>query len=389
MWILLAVLSAFFAGVTTVLAKRGIKNADSDVSTAIRTGVVLLMAFLMTVVSGSLGGLKAVGGKNLLFLVLSGFATGASWLCYFKALKDGDVSKVVPIDKSSAVMTMLLSFLLFSEKATVAKICGMVLVAVGIFLMIETKKKPTPPAPLPAGAAGADPATPKGKPADNAGVKNGAALQEPKRAAVGNDALSSMPQAGAFETSAQISTLQTGAFVDGAQNSAAQAGAFETGAQDSTLQTGAAANEAALPAKKSRGWLWYALLSAVFATLTSVLGKAGIDGVESSLGTFIRTAVVLIVSWALVVVKGKGGEVKKISGRDLVFILLSGFATGASWLCYFKALKDGVLSAVTAIDKCSVAFSVGLSVLLFREKISLRAFIGLLILLGGTLCMLS
>ncbi len=127
----------------------------------------------------------------------------------------------------------------------------------------------------------------------------------------------------------------------------------------------------------------------MFATLTSVLGKAGIDGVESSLGTFIRTAVVLIVSWALVVVKGKGGEVKKISGRDLVFILLSGFATGASWLCYFKALKDGVLSAVTAIDKCSVAFSVGLSVLLFREKISLRAFIGLLILLGGTLCMLS
>ena len=375
MWIFLAVLSAFFAGVTTVLAKRGIKNADSDVSTAIRTGVVLLMAFLMTVVSGSLGGLKAVGGKNLLFLVLSGFATGASWLCYFKALKDGDVSKVVPIDKSSVVMTMLLSFLLFSEPVTAAKICGMVLVAVGIFLMIETKKKPTPPAPLPAGAAGSDPATPKGEPSDNAGAKNSAALQDPKGAAVGNDALSSMPQAGAS--------------VDGAQDSTPQAGAFETGVQIFPPQSGAAANEAALPAKKSRGWLWYALLSAVFATLTSVLGKAGIDGVESSLGTFIRTAVVLIVSWVLVFVKGKGGEVKKISGRDLVFILLSGFATGASWLCYFKALKDGVFSVVTAIDKCSVAFSVGLSALLFREKISLRAFIGLLILLGGTLCMLS
>ena len=375
MWIFLAVLSAFFAGVTTVLAKRGIKNADSDVSTAIRTGVVLLMAFLMTVVSGSLGGLKAVGGKNLLFLVLSGFATGTSWLCYFKALKDGDVSKIVPIDKSSVVMTMLLSFLLFSEKATAAKICGMVLVAVGIFLMIETKKKPTPPAPLPAGTAGSDPAIQKGEPADNAGAKNGAALQGPKGAAVGNDALSSMPQASAS--------------VDGAQDSTPQASAFETGVQIFPPQSGAAANEAALPAKKSRGWLWYALLSAVFATLTSVLGKAGIDGVESSLGTFIRTAVVLIVSWVLVFVKGKGGEVKKISGRDLVFILLSGFATGASWLCYFKALKDGTLSVVTAIDKCSVAFSVGLSALLFREKISLRAFIGLLILLGGTLCMLS
>ena len=360
MWVLLAVLSAFFAGVTTVLAKRGIKNADSDVSTAIRTGVVLLMAFLMTVVSGSLGGIKSIGGKNLLFLVLSGFATGASWLCYFKALKDGDVSKVVPIDKSSAVMTMLLSFLLFSEKATAAKICGMVLVAVGIFLMIETKKKPAAPTPLPAGNAGADSATPKGETACGAEMQNGAALQDLRNSSGENEA----------------------------QSSASQADVFVSGAQASTLEAGAPENEAALPAKKSRGWLWYALLSAVFATLTSVLGKAGIDGVESSLGTFIRTAVVLVVSWALVFIKGKGGEVKKISGRDLVFILLSGVATGASWLCYFKALKDGVLSAVTAIDKCSVAFSVGLSALLFREKISLRAFIGLLVLIGGTLCML-
>lgn len=339
MWILLAVLSSFFAGVTTVLAKRGIKNADSDVSTAIRTGVILIMALLMTVVSGSLGKITSVGGKNLLFLILSGIATGASWLCYFKALKTGDVSKVVPIDKSSAVLTMLLSFLLFSEPVTAAKICGIVLVSAGIFLMIEPEKRTAEPLPATSGA-----------------------------------------DRSAAETAYAKTHAESTASLSPATNTENES------AFSSAPQTAPTAESS--PAKKTHGWLWYAVLSAGFATLTSVLGKAGIDGVESSLGTLIRTAVVLVVSWALVFIKGKGGEVKKISGRDLIFILLSGVATGASWLCYFKALKDGVLSAVTAIDKCSVAFSVGLSALLFREKISLRALAGLPILIGGTLCML-
>lgn len=322
MWVVLAFGSAFFAGITSVLAKCGIKRSDSRVATAIRTIVVLIVAFLMTLVNGSISGIGAVSGRTLLFLILSGVATGASWLCYFKALSVGDVNKVVPIDKSSTVLTMILACIFFGEEITLLKGLCMVAIAAGTFLMIDRKKEAVPEA----------------------------------------------------QASAQPENAAEGAF-----------GKEKAGAQKVDRGNGLITTD---KRKRKAGWLFYALLSAAFAAATSILGKAGIEGVASDLGTFIRTGVVLVMAWAAVFLTGSGKNVKKTPKKELLFIILSGVATGASWLCYYGALKDGLASVVVPIDKLSVLVTVAFSCFVLKEKLTLKAVVGLFLLTAGTLCML-
>ena len=281
MWIVLAFLSALFAGLTSILAKCGIRRTDSTVATTIRTVVVLIMAFCMTLIVGSTGQITSISPKSWIFLVLSGIATGGSWLCYFKALQLGDVNKVVPIDKSSTVLTIIFAAVFLREPVSWLCVVG---IAVGTYLMIEKKAR-----------------------------------------------------------------------------------------------TGGA---------KSRAWLVYAALSAVFAALTSILGKIGIENIESNLGTTVRTAVVLLAAWGMVLVTKKGSQLKTIPKKELVFICLSGLATGGSWLCYYKALKDGLASIVVPIDKLSILVTVAFSYMVFREKLTLKSAIGLLLIVAGTLGMI-
>ena len=285
MWMIFAAGSAFFAGVTAILAKCGIRRTDSTVATAIRTIVVLVFAWIMVVLVGSQAQLRSLDGGTLLFLVLSGLATGASWLCYFRALQIGDINKVVPIDKSSTVLTILLAFLLLGEPIGLFQGVGVVLIGVGTLLMIEKK---------------------------------------------------------------------------------ASAGAGASG----------------------QGWLLYALGSAVFASLTAILGKIGIQGVESNLGTAIRTGVVLVMAWVMVLVTGKAPAVRQVPRRELGFICLSGLATGASWLCYYRALQDGPASVVVPIDKLSILVTVAFSYVVFHERLTVRSGWGLALITAGTLAML-
>ena len=286
MWIFFAAGSALFAGATAILAKCGIRKTDSTVATAIRTIVVLVFAWIMVLVAGSQDQLGSLGGTTLLFLILSGLATGASWLCYFRALQIGDINKVVPIDKSSTVLTILLAFLLLGEPIGLFQGIGVALIGVGTFLMIE-----------------------------------------PKPAA-----------------------------------------------------------ERAAPQK--RGWMLYAFGSAIFASLTAILGKVGIQGVESNLGTAVRTGVVLVMAWLMVLVTGKTKLVKQVPRRELGFICLSGLATGASWLCYYRALQDGPASVVVPIDKLSILVTVAFSYLVFHERLTARSGWGLVLVTAGTLAML-
>lgn len=285
MWILFAFASAFFAGITSILAKCGIRNTDSTVATAIRTVVVLIFAWLMVFVAGAQDQMASVTGQTLLFLILSGLATGGSWLCYFKALQLGNVNKVVPIDKSSTVLTILLAFLFLHEQINLYKGMGIVLIGAGTFLMIEKK---------------------------------------------------------------DVSPEE----------------------------------------EKGKNWLLYALGSAVFASLTAILGKVGITGIESNLGTAIRTGVVLVMAWVMVAVTGKGREVRGISKKELLFICLSGLATGASWLCYYKALQDGLASVVVPVDKLSILVSVAFSYRVFHERLTRKGLLGLFLITAGTLIML-
>lgn len=280
MWVVFAFLSALFAGLTTILAKCGIRRTDSTVATAVRTGVVLITAFIMTLIVGSTSGITEISGRSWLFLVLSGLATGASWLCYFRALQLGDVNKVVPIDKSSTVLSIILAAVFLREPVSVIGWVCVAAIAVGTYMMIEKKEHTE---------------------------------------------------------------------------------------------------------EKSRRWLVYAVLSAVFAAVTSILGKVGIENVESNLGTTVRTAVVLVAAWAMVFLTGKGKQVRRIPKKELMFICLSGLATGGSWLCYYKALHDGLASVVVPIDKLSILVTVAFSYIVFREKLTLRSAIGLLFIVAGTL----
>lgn len=284
MWILFAFGSAFFAGITAILAKCGIRKTDSTVATAVRTIVVLLFSWLMVFVVGSQDQLGSIDPNTWLFLILSGLATGASWLCYFRALQLGDINKVVPVDKSSVILTMLLAFLFLQEPITPFGGIGVVLIAAGTFLMIEKKDV------------------------------------EQKE-------------------------------------------------------------------DQKKSWFLYAAGSAIFASLTSILGKIGISGVESNLGTAIRTAVVLLMAWVMVFVAGKAGEVRKIPKNELGFICLSGIATGASWLCYYRALQDGPASIVAPVDKLSVLVTVAFSYFVFGEKLGRKAAGGLALLTAGTVAM--
>ena len=285
MWIAFACGSALFAGITAILAKCGIEHTDSTVATAVRTIVVLLFSWIMVLIVGSADGISQIEPRTWLFLILSGLCTGASWLCYFRALQIGDVNKVVAVDKSSAVLTIILAFIFLGEGVSLAKGAATVAIAIGTFMMLEKKD------------------------------------------------------------------------VD--------AGEHEV-----------------------RGsWLVYAALSAVFASLTTILGKVGIEGVESNLGTAIRTCVVLVMAWIMVFVEGKQGEVRGIRPRELAFILLSGITTGASWLCYYRALQLGPASAVVPIDKLSIVVSIAFSYVVFGERLSKRALAGLVLIVAGTLAM--
>lgn len=285
MWVLFALGSALFAGLTSVLAKCGIRKTDSDAATAIRTIVVLIFSWLMVWIVGSAPTITTLSTKTWVFLILSGLATGASWLCYFRALQLGNVNKVVPIDKSSTVLTILLALVFLGEPVSWLKGIAVILIGIGTFMMIEKKA--------------------------DSGEK-----------------------------------------------------------------------------MEKKSWLLYAVLSAVFASLTSILGKIGIDGVESSLGTAIRTGVVLVMAWLIVFIKGKQHTLKVIPQNELGFICLSGLATGGSWLCYYKALQDGLASVVVPIDKLSILVSIGFSALVLKEHLSKKAAFGLVLIVGGTLMML-
>lgn len=241
MWMAYAIGSALFAGATAILAKLGVEKTDSNLATAIRTGVVLVFAWLMVFVVGSQGQLASIDAKTAFFLVVSGLCTGASWLCYFKALQLGRIDQVVPVDKSSIVLTVVLAFIVFGEMVSAFSVAGIILIAAGTFLMIEKK-----------------------------------------------------PDA-----------------------------------------------DASAPKETRHSWLIYAIGAAVLASLTTILGKVGIEGVESNLGTAIRTIVVLVMAWVVVAVSGKAHEARNITRRELIFICLSGVATGASWLCFSGLFRRG------------------------------------------------
>lgn len=285
MWILYAFGSALFAGATSILAKIGIEDVDSHVATALRTIVVLIFSWLMVFIVGSQSQLVDISIKSYIFLILSGMATGASWLCYFKSLQLGDVNKVVPIDKSSTILTMVLAFIFLKEDITVPMVIGMIAIGLGTYLMIQKKE------------------------------------EEQKEV-------------------------------------------------------------------KNKAWLIYAVLSAVCASLTSILAKIGIENVESNLGTAIRTIVVLMMAWLIVFLQKKHGQVKKISKKRLLFIGLSGIATGASWLCYYKALHDGLASIVVPIDKLSILVTVAFAYIFLKEKLSKKSAAGLILITVGTLSLL-
>lgn len=285
MWILFAIGSSFFAGITAILAKCGIQKTDSDVATAVRTIVVLLFSWLMVLVTGTLSGIKDISGNTLLFLILSGMATGASWLCYFHALQKGDINKVVPIDKSSTILTILLALIFLHEGLSWAKAGCVCLIGIGTMMMITRK--------------------------------------------------------------------------EGTENNR----------------------------QKDGSWLIYAILSAVFASLTAILGKIGISGIDSNLGTAIRTTVVLIMAWLMVFMKGKQYEVREIEKKELLFIGLSGIAIGASWLCYYRALQEGPASVVVPIDKLSILVTIAFSWIVFHEKLSRKAAVGVVLITLGTVVM--
>lgn len=282
MWVFYAVGSSFFAGITAILAKCGIKKTDSNVATAIRTVVVLLFSWLMVLITGTGGEIRQISGRTFVFLILSGLATGASWLCYFRALQKGDINKVVPIDKSSTVLTILLALIFLQEGISGAKILSVILIGAGTVCMIDRRD-------------------------------------------------------------------------------------VEAGAH-----------------KDRGGWLIYAVLSAVFASLTAILGKIGIEGIDSNLGTAVRTTIVLVMAWMMVFFTGRQGEIRKIEKKELTFICLSGLATGASWLCYYRALQQGPASVVVPVDKLSMLVTIAFSRIVFHEKLTGKAAAGVALITVGT-----
>ena len=316
MWVLFAILSATFAGVTAILSKCGVKNTDSDAATAIRTSVVLVLAWLVACVTGEIAGIKEISAKSFAFLMVSGIATGASWICYFKALSLGEVSRVAAVDKSSVVLSVLFALALFPEERAKwgVKIACLAAIAAGTYLMTGIKRE------------------------KHTAVSAGSATE----------------------------TQGAGGGTDG---------------------TGDGADNGADERKKSAAWLIFALLSAVFAAATSALAKIGIEGVSSNLATAIRTCAVLAMAWLIVFCRGKAQKVWRVPKRDLLFLLLSGVATAASWLCYYYAIAKGQVSVVSPIDKLSILVTVAFSYFALGERLSKKQLIGLALLTAGTLCM--
>ena len=273
-WLIYALISSFFAGITSVLAKCGINKTDSTIATALRTIAVCIFSWLLV------NNITYIETKTLVFLILSGLSTGSSWLCYYKALQLGDINKVVPIDKSSIVLTIILASLFLNEGVSLIKLLSIILIGLGTLLMIDKK--------------------------DNTNTSS------------------------------------------------------------------------------NKEWLIYALLSALFASLTSIFGKVGITNIDSNYGSAIRTTVVLIMSWVMVLITGKSSKLK-VDKKEIIFIVLSGFATGISWLAYYKALQVGPLSIIAPIDKLSILVTIIFSYFVFKEKLSFKALVGLLLIIIGTL----
>lgn len=286
MWMIYAFGAALFAGLTSILAKIGIQRTDSNLATALRTGIVVIFAWSIVFAGNLHTNLFDISSKSLFYLVLSGLTTGASWIFYFRALQLGNVNVVVPIDKSSTIITMLFAIILLGEPVTLLKIISMALIGIGTYMMIQRRQ-----------------------------------------------------------------------------------------------DTGQAAG-------KNGKWVWYAVLSAFFAAITAILGKVGIEDVDSNLGTAIRTIVVLIMAWLIVFATKKQGGIKEIDKKSWIFLTLSGLATGMSWLLYFKALQEGPASIVVPIDKLSILVTIIFAYIVFKEKLSMKAFVGLFLLVGGTFMLL-
>ena len=286
MWVIFAFGSAFFAGLTSILAKCGINKTDSTIATAIRTIVVLFFSWIIVFIVGSQSTISTVDIKTWVFLILSGFTTGASWLCFFRALQLGSINKVVSIDKFSTVLTIIMAIIFLREGITWIKVVSIIVITIGTYLMIQK---------------------------ENINYE-----EKPK----------------------------------------------------------------------SKKWLVYAFFSALFASLTTILGKVGINGIESNLGTAIRTGVVLIMAWGMVFITRKQNNIRVIPKKELMFICLSGLATGISWLCYYKALQGGPACAVSPIDKLSIIVTIIFSYFVFKEKLQKKAIIGLSLIVIGTLAIL-
>lgn len=290
-WVSAALLAALFAGVTSILAKCGVRETDSDIATGIRTAVVLVFAWIVVFVTGAQGGIARIAPLSWTFLVASGLATGASWICYFKALSLGDVNKVVPVDKSSTILAALFAIVLFGETSNLAvKLVSIVLIGVGTYLMIEKR-------------------------------------------------------------------------MDERSEGTSDGGAH------------------------GHGWLWYAIGAAVFAALTSILAKVGIEGVDSNLATAIRTCVVLAMAWSIVIARGKLRAVRDVKPGEALFLVASGIATGASWLFFYYAIQAGQVSIVVQIDKLSIVVSIAFAWLFLHERLSWRAGLGLALIVCGTAMM--
>lgn len=284
MSIILALLAALFASFTAILAKIGIEEVDSNLATAVRTVIVVIMAFLMVVITGQTGSIMTVSLHSFIFLILSGLTTGLSWLCFFKAIQIGDVSKVVPIDKASVVLTIILSFIILKEPATASVVAGGVVISIGTFVLIGKDKK-----------------------------------KKSKKKV------------------------------------------FNT-----------------------KSYIFLAILSAVFAAITNILAKIGIEDVDSNVATFIRTVVIILFAWGIVFFQGTVKDLKKISQKSYIFLFLSGAATGFSWLCYFGALAIGKVSIVNPIDKFSVVLTMILSFIILKEKPTKFTIAGAILITIGT-----
>ena len=310
MWIGSALLSALFAGITAILAKSGIKSTNTNLATAIRTLVVLVFAWSIVFISGSENQILSISSKTLIFLILSGLSTGASWLCYFRALQKGDVNKVVPVDKSSIILTCILAFIIFGEEINIFKGIGLIMIGIGTYLMIEKKHT--------------------------------------------------------IERKTHIKNR------------------IKTSSRGDKISV----DLSMVDSRKDRSWLFYAFGSAIFASLTSILGKIGVEDIDSNLAVAIRTFVVLMMAWAIVFATNRHREIRKINKRELLFLLLSGITTGISWLFFYNALQNGPASIVIPIDKLSILVSIIFSFFLLGERLSLKSTLGLFLIVSGTMLML-